>query len=392
MHDVDGNVFIDWTSGVLVANVGHCHPRLVEAVREAAGKILNCYEYANEYRVAAAEALVQTTPEHLDRCFFLSTGSEATEQAIRLMKRYTGCFEIVGFHGAFHGRTPGAAGVGGMSMPKKGYGPPIAGAIHAPYPYCYRCAFKSTPEKCGLMCLEFLDEVVRANSCGSLAGVLAEPYLGTAGFIFPPDGWLTELERWARAHGIMFSLDEVQSSYGRTGKMWAMEWENVTPDIVCLGKGIGSGVPTSAVLMKSSVVGALGPGEMSSTAGGNPLSSAAVIAVLEVMKSERLPDNARKIGNMMKECLTWIAEQSRCVGDVRGKGLVMGLEIVADKNTKEPTPELAKEIIVRCANNGLLVGRVGIFGNVIRVGPPLVINEEEAEESLDIMEGVLLSL
>lgn len=389
--DVDGNRYIDWTSGVLVTNVGHCHPDLVGAVKEACEKLLNNYDCPNVPRIRAAEAIMRITPPYLDRCFFLTTGSEATEAAIRIMKRKTGRFEILGFYGGFHGRTHSAASAGGLLGTKKGYGPTMPGVIRAPYPYCYRCPFGSELSRCGLLCLEFLDEVVRANSTGSLAGLIVEPYMGAAGFIFPPEGWLKDLEQWAMERDMLFALDEVQSSYGRTGKMWALEWDELEPDLLCIGKGIGSGIPVSCLAARGEVMDVLGVGEMSSTAGGNPVASAAVLAVIEIMERENLVANALRMGRMMKSRLQDIQEKSRILGDVRGKGLVMGLELVRDKKTKEPAPDLTTQVINKCAQNGLLVGAVGTFGNVIRVAPPLVISETDAEESLDIMEKVLTS-
>lgn len=390
--DVDGNTFLDWTSGVLVANVGHCHPRLVSAIQQAAAKLLNNYECLNEPRVLAAEKLVAVLPPHLDRCFFLSTGAETTEAALRLMKRKSEKFEILSFHGGFHGRTYGAASAGGLAGPKKGYGPPLPGAIRVPYPYCYRCPFRAKPESCGLLCLEFLDEVVRANSADSLAGLIVEPYQGAAGFIFPPTGWLAALEAWARAHSVLFTLDEVQSSFGRTGKLFAMEWENLTPDLVCLGKGLGSGAPASALGGRSDVFSALGPGDISSTLGGNPLASAAVVAVLDIMAEENLVENSRRLGAIMKSRLVELMEANSYVGDVRGSGLVMGVELVRDKQTKEPAPELVRQLIDLCAQQGLLIGSVGVFGNVIRVAPPLVLTEAQAHESLDLFAEALALL
>jgi 4-aminobutyrate aminotransferase len=387
--DVDGNTFIDWTSGVLVTNVGHSHPHLVEAVQAAAARLMNNYECLNQPRVQAAEKLVQILPRHLDKCFFLSTGSEATEACIRIMKRKTGKFEILSFHGGFHGRTYAALSAGGLSGPKKGYGPTLPGSIRVPFPYCYRCPFRARPETCDLLCLDFVDDAVRANSTGSLAGVLVEAYLGAAGFVFAPEGWFPRLEEWIRSHDLLFSLDEVQSSFGRTGKMFAMEWEKLTPDLVALGKGIGSGMPASAVAARGNVIGVLGPGEMSSTMGGNPVACAAVVAVVQIFEREKLEDNALRIGALMKNRLQKIQEKCRFVGDVRGHGLVMGVELVKDKTTKEPAPELTRKLIDVAAQNGLLIGSVGVFGNVIRVAPPLVISEDEAVESLDIFEKSL---
>jgi len=372
-----------------VTNVGHCHPDLVRAVQAASAKLLNNYECLNEPRVEAAEKLVSVLPPHLDKCFFLSTGSEAVEGAIRIMKRHSGRYEIVSFYGGFHGRTYAALSAGGLAGPKKGYGPTVPGAIRVPFPYCYRCPFKAKPETCDLLCLDYLDDAVRANSTGSLAGLIVEAYLGAAGFIFPPAGWFPRLEQWLRSRGLLFTLDEVQSSYGRTGRFFAMEWEGLTPDLVCIGKGIGSGVPASAIGARGEVIGALGPGEMSSTMGGNPVACAAVSAVIDIMRREKLEENALRAGALMKTRLREIQERCPYLGDVRGLGLVMGLELVKDQKTKEPAPDLTRKLIDLAAQNGLLIGSVGVFGNVIRVAPPLVITEAEAHESLDIFEKAL---
>jgi 4-aminobutyrate aminotransferase len=390
--DADGNTFIDWTSGVLVTNVGHCHPDLVKAVQAIAAKLLNNYECLHESRVEAAEKLISVLPSFLDKCFFLTTGSETIEAALRIMKRKTGKFEIISFYGGFHGRTYAALSAGGMPGPKKGYGPTIPGSIRVPFPYCYRCPFRADPATCDMLCLDYLEDAVRANSTGSLAGLIVEPYQGAAGFIFPPQGWLTRVEQWLRGRGLLFTLDEVQSSYGRTGKFWAMEWEGLTPDLVCIGKGIGSGVPASAVAARGEVIGALGPGEMSSTMGGNPLASAAVSVVVDIMRRERLEENALRMGAIMKSRLLEMQEKSPYVGDVRGVGLVMGVELVKDKKTKEPAPDLTPKLIDLAAELGLLIGSVGVFGNVIRVAPPLVISEAEVHESLDIFEKALSRL
>lgn len=393
IKDADGNVFIDWTSGVLVTNIGHCHPTLVKAVQEASSKMMNVYEWCNPYRVNAAKDLMSVAPEYMDRCFFLSTGSEATDAAVRIMKRSTGNFEIISFYGGFHGRTLSTASIGGLSKDKKHMGPMIPGELRIPYPYCYRCPFHSCPEKCGMMCLEFGAEVVQANSTGSIAGFIGEPYLGTAGFVIPPKGYWKELEKWVRDLGAVFTVDEVQASYGRTGKMWAVENEGITPDIITVGKGIGSGISVSALLLRNSVVeGKMEPGELGSTYGGNPVSCAAVSAVIKVLKEENVIDNSQKIIKILETRLPKLLELSPYVGDVRGRGMVWGIELVEDKETKEPAPEKIKKLIQLCAENGLLIGKVGMYGSVVRVGPPLVITEDQMNESLDIMEKCIKML
>lgn len=390
--DVDGNRYIDWTSGVLVTNVGHCHPELVQSIRDAADKLLNSYEFATAPRIMLAKRMVEVTPDHLDRAFFLTTGSEVTEAAMRVAKRYSQGFEILSFYGGFHGRTAEARSAGGLSGVKQGYGPLMPGYIHLPYPYCYRCPFNANPENCGFLCLDFADTVVQSLSTGELAGLIVEPYQGSAGFIFPPEGYLKELEGWAKSRGLVFILDEVQSSFGRTGKFLALEWEDLEPDLVCIGKGIGSGVPISALMATSEVMSVLGPGDLGSTLGGNPFSCSAALSVLDIMGQEDLVENASRIGAVLKRRLLEIKENARHLGDVRGRGMVMGLEFVKDKDTRDPAPDLTIKVINECAQNGLLVGKVGTFSNVIRVAPPLVMTEEEAHESLDIMEKVVLAL
>ncbi|MFA5688300.1 MAG: aspartate aminotransferase family protein [Kiritimatiellales bacterium] len=393
VHDVDGNVFIDWTSGVLVTNVGHCHPHLVKATKRASEDLLNNYECANTYRIEAAERLVKALPAHLDKCFFLSTGSEAVEGSLRLMKRYTGKHEILSFGGGFHGRTPGAAAVGGLAGPKKKYGPVVPGVIRALYPNPYRdpCSFcDGDPEFTKYF--EYLEYVIATSSTGSLAGVIVEPYQGAGGFVFAPPGWLKKLHEWARSKELLFTLDEVQGSYGRTGKMWAMEHEDVQPDIITLGKGIGSGITVSAIASTTEIFGCLAKGEMSSTYGGNPVSSTAVTAVLDIFEKENLVENSKVMGEYMKGRLQEMAASCPYLGDVRGMGLVMGLEFVRDKRTKEPAPELIKTVIDECGRRGLLVGSVGMYGNVLRVAPPLVITRELADESLAVMSEVLKGL
>ncbi len=391
--DVDGNTYIDWTSGVLVTNVGHCHPHLVEVTQKATAELLNNYECANAYRIEAARRLVEALPPHLNQCFFLSTGSECIEAAVRMMKRRMGKFEIISFEGGFHGRTTAALSVGGLPGPKRQYGPTLPGVIRAPFPNPYRDPYgwcSDGPEF--RRYFEHLDSLVMTNSTGDLAGAIVEPYQGAAGFVFPPEGWLAKLEEWIRRRGILLTLDEVQSSYGRTGTMWAMEHENLEPDIVTIGKGIGSGVAVSAVAARSEVFASLQKGEMSSTLGGNPVASAAAIAVLDIMKKDRLVENAAAMGPYMKQRIEAVAETCPYLGDVRGMGLVMGLEFVKDKRTREPAPELIQPLIEACANHGLLIGSVGMFGNVIRVAPPLVITRDEIDESVSILGTVLANL
>jgi 4-aminobutyrate aminotransferase len=387
--DVDGRHYIDWTSGVLVANVGHAHPDLAEAISRQAQRLLNTFDFPTPERLHLARKVIETTPPHLDKVFFVTTGGEAVDAAMRMAKRATGKYEILAFWGGFHGRSFGPMSLTGLPKIKKNFGPLLPGTILAPYPYCYRCPFDKAHPDCRLFCLDFMDKVVDVESAGSLAGLIVEPYQGTSGFIFPPKGYLKKLEAWARKRGIIFILDEVQSSFGRTGKMWALEHEGLEPDILVLGKGIGSGMPISAVVARGEILSALERGEMSSTTGGNPLSCAASLAVFEIIEKEKLVEKAASNGAYLREKLGELKDKHKMIGDVRGMGLVYGIEYVKDRTSKEPAPDLVREIVLKCVENGLMVGKLGIHGNVMRVAPPLVITPELVDESVAILGRVL---
>jgi 4-aminobutyrate aminotransferase len=391
--DVDGNEYIDFTSGVLVTNLGHSHPTHVAAIQEQAARLMNCYSFPTPERVTLSQRLTDLLPENLDKIFLLTTGAEATEAALRIAKRYTGKHEVLSFYGGFHGRTYGPMSVAGSMKTKRQFGPQLPGGILAPFPYFYRDFYKSeTEEECGDRCIEALDRIVESTSSGDLGAVMTEPYQGGAGFIFPPDGWLKKLEKWARDRGLLFILDEVQSSFGRTGKLFALEWDDLQPHMVCLGKGIGSGMPASALAGESEIFDCMGVGEMSSTCGGNPMASAASLAVLDVMEKEKLADNALEIGAYMMDRFREMQKKYPKLGDIRGRGLVMGLEFVEDRESRTPDADMTLQVMLNAARHGLLLGRVGLHGNVVRIAPPLVISEEEAGAGLDIIDRVLSEL
>jgi 4-aminobutyrate aminotransferase-like enzyme len=352
VYDVDGNQYIDFTSGVLVTNVGHSHPH------------------------------------HIDKIFLLTTGSEAVEAALRIAKRFTKKHEVLAFYGAFHGRTYGPMSVSGSINTRRNFGPALPGGIMAPYGNCYRCYYDKKFPGCDYYCITILDTIIDSSSSGDIGTVITEPYQGAAGFVFPPEGWLKKLQEWARDRDLILIIDEVQSSFGRTGKMFAIEWENIKPQMICLGKGIGSGVPISALGGESKIFDCMKSGEMSSTTGGNPLSCAAALAVLDIMNKEHLSENARKMGDFLKSELIELQKKYDFIGDVRGRGLVMGIEIVKNKKEKTPSKELAKKLILKSAEYGLLLGTVGMYGNVIRIAPPLVIEYDECEKAINILDHV----
>jgi len=393
--DVDGNEYIDWTSGVLVTNVGHCHPHHVQMIQDAVAKLQCPYAYPTPERITVSKRLVDSMPDcarNLDRCFILTTGSEATEAAMRLARRYTGRHEILSFWGGFHGRTGSAMSAAGSIGTKRQWGPLMPGHIYSPYPYCYRCPFGMEPQTCNFHCLSWLDQIVEVESTGDLAAVILEPYQGGAGFIFPPEGWLTRVQEWCRQRDALFIMDEVQASFGRTGKYLCIEHEGLTPDMLCLGKGIGSGMPTAALMAEARLFDILQSGEMSSTSGGNPIACAACHAVLDILEEEKLVENSQKMGQYMLERFKQLEAACNVLGQARGKGLVIGLELVKDSGTKEPAPDLTNQVIDRMARKGVVCGKVGIHGNVIRVAPPLVITQDLVDKSIDAFETVLQEL
>ena len=392
VYDVDGNRYLDLTSGVLVANIGHSHPDHIEAIRRQTSRLMNCYSFPTPERIQLSARLAGLLPTNLDRIFLLTTGAEATEAAIRIAKRYSGKHEILGFYGAFHGRTYGPMSVAGSMNTRRKFGPALPGGILAPYAYCYRCIYDKTYPDCAFHCIRALDRIVESTSSGDLGAVITEPYQGGAGFINPPVGWLKELETWARDRGLMLIVDEVQSSFGRTGKMFAIEWEGVKPNMLCIGKGLGSGMPVSALAGEAEIFNCMQPGEMSSTTGGNPLASAAALAVIDIMEHEELPENARTMGGHLLGRLNELKAKYECIGDARGSGLALGIEIVKNKQTKTPSADLCRKIILEAAQYGLMMGRVGLYGNVIRVAPPLTIKERECDLAIAILDRVFSEL
>lgn len=390
VRDADGNEYIDWTSGVLVTNVGHCHPKHVKAIQNQVAKLMCPYDYRTPERSLLAKRLVESMPasaKNLDSAFLLTTGSEATEAAMRVAKRHTHRHEVISFWGGFHGRTWGAMSMAGKQGTKQRWGPLMPGCLYSPYPYCYRCPFGTTCDKCDFMCVSWLDNIVATESIGDVAALILEPYQGGAGFIFPPQGWLTRVQEWCRSEGIIFIVDEVQASFGRTGKMYCIEHEGLTPNMLCLGKGIGSGIPTAATMFESGMLE--GMGEMSSTSGGNPVSCAAALAVFDIIEEEKLLENTQTVGAYMLGRLQRMVEKFEVCGDARGMGLVMGLEFVTDKQSREPAGDLCKQLCDALVANGVVCGRVGWTGQVMRIAPPLVITMEQAEQSCDALERTL---
>ena len=394
VFDPDGKEYIDFSSGVLVTNTGHCHPTVVKAIQNQAAQLLNCYDSPHPRRAELVERIARLMPEPLKRILLLTTGAEAIEAAVKIARRSTGRSEVVAFQGSFHGRTYMAMTVGGLSGVKTGYGPLVPNVLHAPFPYPYRCEMmaRDPGHDCTVHCLASLDRLLATETTGPLAAVVLEPYQGAGGSIIAPPEFARGIRRLCDETGAVMIVDEVQSGFGRTGSMFAFEQWDLVPDIVVLAKGIGSGIPTSAVVARRDLLEGMPHGSLSSTFGGNPLSCAAALATLEVIEEERLPDRAAYLGQVAMRALEAMAEEATLIGDVRGMGLAIGVELVRDRETKEPATTEAQEVVRQAIEGGLvLIPPIGLYGNVLRVSPPLTIDEDDLGKGLEILRRALMN-
>lgn len=388
VHDVDGNTYIDFNSGLLCLNVGHNHPKVVTAIKNQCDRLLH-YSNADFYYkevVSIAGKLTEITPGKFEKkVYFGNSGAESVEAAVKLAKWHTHKQLFISFISAFHGRTVGALSFTASKLvQKRFFFPLMPGVIHVPYAYCYRCPFKLTYPECNYWCVDFIDEFVLQKYVPpeNLAAILVEPIQGEGGYIVPPPEYFQKLKKLANKYNTLFIDDEVQTGMGRTGKWFAIEHWNVEPDILCIAKALASGLPLGATIAKAKVMDWI-KGSHGSTFGGNPLSCVAASNVIEVIKEEKLLGNAAKQGEYILKRLFELKEQSEIVGDVRGKGLMIGVEIVEDKKSKKPASQKAKEIIVRSWKRGVVVITCGI--STIRIAPPLTISRELVDAALDIL-------
>lgn len=381
----DDKEYLDCFSGIAVCNAGHGHPRVIAAAKEQMDKLVHCctYVYYNPRAAELAAALAKVTPGALQKSFFGNSGAEALEGAMRLAKQFTGRRELLCLAMSFHGRTAGTLSITGNRTRKKGAGPYLSGVAFAPAPYCYRCPFKLTYPGCGVACAEHVDYCLRYQTAGEVAAFIAEAVMGEGGIIVPPEEYFQIAVEIVRDNGALFIADEVQCGYGRTGKLFAIQHYGVDPDILCSAKGIADGFPLSVFIARADVADAFTPGDHLSTFGGNPVSCAAALANLDVMRDEKLPEAATARGAQLMTRLKKIKDDCPLVGDVRGKGLMIGVELVKDAD-KTPASSEAKHVRRLCREAGVLVGLGGVFGNVIRFQPPLVITEEQVEQAADV--------
>ena len=385
--DADGNTYIDFFAGVAVASLGHAHPRMASALARQAAR-LTVGTFATRERAEAFKLLSDAAPGKLKRSHLYSGGAEAVEAALRLARSYTKKHEVVAFWGGFHGKTMGVLGLVGDES-KQGYGPLPGGRYQVPYADCYRCPFKLEHPSCGLACVDFARQQIKNSSAGEVAAILVEPMQGTAGNVIPPDDWLPAIASLAKDLGALLIADEMITGFGRTGKMWGVEHSGVAPDAITIGKGMGSGFPVSGVLLSEEIGKAepFGkPSASSSSYGGNPLAAVAVSETLKTIRDEHLVENSRKVGAVILSRLRRLQEKYEFIGDVRGKGLLIGIELVRDLKTKEL---LGKKVTEHIFKEALKRGLVTMsYFPRIRINPPLVITEAQAEAGVAILDEV----
>ena len=390
MKDPDGNVFIDLISGRCIANTGHSHPRVVDAIRKRLSKGFH-WKTAEIYTLA--DRLGEMTGLNPCQVYWSQAGSMVNEFAIKATRRITGKPNIISFTGSYHGSSMGAISLSGYDPAMiRHYGPTLPGVFHAPYASCYRCPFKHEVETCGMACLDYIEDVMFKTYVppDEVAAVFVEPIEGDAGWFVPPDGWHQGLRRICDDHGILLVVDEVQTAFGRTGKWTAMEHWGVQGDIVLLGKSMASGVPLSAAVLPRDILKSTDRDQVpihAQSFSGTPLGVTAAHATMDVIRDEKLCENAEKMGGYMKKRLFELMETNECIGDVRGLGLLLGVEIVKNRGKKTSDPEMADRICREAFKRGLFVLNMGSFGGkALRVAPPLIISQEQVDKSIEILD------
>ena len=382
--DENGREYLDCFAGISVVNAGHCNPQVIAAARAQMEKLVHCSSYIYHVQPVAdlAEKIAHIAPQGLTKTFFGNSGAEAIEGAMKLARLYTGKHEYISLHASFHGRTWGTLSVTGNLGRKKRGGPYAPGIAFAPAPYAYRSQWRNDPEECGRQCAQAIDDVIRFATSGDVAAFIAEPVMGEGGIICPPPNYFKEVKKILDQHGILFIADEVQSGFARTGKMFAIEHYGVVPDILVTAKGIADGFPLSAFTSRPEIAAAFKPGDHLSTFGGNPISCAAALANIEFMEKENLPARATETGNYAITKLRDLQKQHPLIGDVRGLGLMIGVELVKDEKL---TPAAAEAEALKDAllRGGVLIGLGGTFGNVLRFQPPLVITKQQVDHAVE---------
>jgi len=397
VEDVDGNTFIDFYGGIGTLNAGHCPEPVVRAIQQQAEKLIHTCFLVTMYEpyVELAEKLATLVPgPSPKKAMFVNSGAEAVENAVKIARFATKKSGILALECAFHGRTLMTMSLTSKVKPYKfGFGPFAPETYKIPSAYCYRCYYNSTYPGCGMHCLEQFDRFFAAEvSPENIAAVIVEAVQGEGGFIVPPKEFIPGVKAICEKHGFVFIVDEVQTGFGRTGKMFAIEHWGIEPDLITMAKSIAAGMPLSAVVGKAEIMDAPDPGHIGSTFGGNPLSCAAGVATIEYIQENKLVERSNVIGSRAIDRLKAMQEKFPVIGDVRGLGAMVAIELVKDRATKEPNKELTGQILAECCKRGLLVVGAGIFSNVVRMLMPLSITDEQLDYGFDILEGVITDL
>jgi 4-aminobutyrate aminotransferase-like enzyme len=386
LWDLEGRKYLDFFGGIVTIGVGHCNPKVTSKIKAQVDKLQHTSTlFPNEAIVALAEKLAQITPGKLQKSFFSSSGTEANEAAILLARMAGPSYDVVALRHGYAGASQLAKSVTAHAPWRKA-GVISVGISHAINPYCYRCPLGLKYPDCGVACANDVENLIQTGTSGSIAAFIAEPIQGVGGFITPPPEYFKIVFKIVKKYGGLFISDEVQTGFGRTGKKWfgIEQWE-VTPDMITCAKSMGNGVPVGATITTAELADKF-QGLTISTFGGNPVTSVAARAVIEVIEEENLLENTHVVGGYFRSKLEGLKEKYPLIGDVRGMGMMQALELVKDRQTKEPAPEAAAQVLERARDNGLLIGKGGLYGNVIRMAPPMNISKADVDEGIRLLD------
>ena len=392
LWDTEGKKYLDFFGGIVTISVGHCNPRVTSKVKAQVDKLQHASTVLpNEGIVALAEKIASITPGEISKTYFTNSGTEANEMAVQLARTHTKNFEIIALRHGYSGRSQTAQSMTGMHSWRASL-PGAFGVVHALNPYCYRCPFGLKYPDCGVACAHDVENVIQTTTSGSVAGFIAEPIQGLGGFIVPPPEYFKIVFTIVKKHGGDFISDEVQTGWGRTGKKWfgIEQWE-VTPDIMTSAKSLGNGVPVGVTMTTPEIADSF-KGLQISTFGGNPVTSVACKAVIDVIEEDNLAENAHEVGNYFQQGLKGLQEKHAMIGEVRGMGCMQALELVKDRKTKEPAPQETNRLLDEARRVGLLIGKGGLYGNVIRMSPPMNISKTDVDEAIKMLDTALTAM
>jgi len=389
VYDLEGRQYLDFLGGIVTISVGHANPKVTEKIKAQIDRVQHTSTlFPTEAIVALAEKMAEITPGKLQKCFFTNSGTEANEVAVLSARIYTGNYEVVALRHGYSGHSQLTKSLTGIHTWRKAGVIPY-GIVHAPGPYCYRCPYALSYPSCELHCAKDVEEVIKTSTCGAVAGMLVETIQGVGGVVVPPPGYFKIVANIVRNYGGLLISDEVQAGFGRTGKKWfGIEHWEVEPDFITCAKGMANGVPIGCTITRAEIADAY-KGLTISTFGGNPVTCVAAKATIDLIEEERLMDNAHEVGAHFRQGLDALKEKHAVIGDVRGMGLLQGIELVKDRQNKEPATELVNQALERLRANGMIVGKGGLYGNVIRMSPPLNISKADIDAALAIIDKSL---